>query len=141
MSPPPQPSRPTMPLLHPHIPAGSFELGELLEFEPPTRWRPEPGERVQGTLVKIDERSSFGKPAPTMFVLVPPNAEDIHEHRYVVVRASGVVLRGAVDELKPTPGEEIALKYEGKRKTSDGTREYAHHRMAVRRNGRWEVAR
>lgn len=129
-----------MPLLHPHIPAGRFDLGELLQFEPPTRWHPEPGERVQGTLVKSDERSSFGKSAPTLFVLVPPNAEDIHEHRYVVVRASGVVLRGAVDQLRPAPGDEVAFKYEGKRKTADGTREYAHHRAAVRRDGRWVVA-
>lgn len=131
----------TMPLLHPHVPAGRFDLDELLGFEPPTRWHPEPGDRVQGTLVKADERTSFGKSAPTLFVLVPPNAEDVHEHRYVVVRASGVVLKGAVEELRPAAGEQVAFKYEGKRKTADGSREYAYHRMAVRRGGTWAVAR
>lgn len=131
-----------MPLLHPHVPAGRpFELADLLEFEPPTRWHPEPGERVQGTLVKADERTSFGRSAPTMFVLVPPTADDVHDHRYVVVRASGVVLRGAVEQLRPQPGDEVAFKYEGKRKTADGSREYAYHQMAVRRGGRWAVAR
>lgn len=129
-----------MPLLHPHIPAGRFDLGELLEFEPPTRWHPEPGERLQGRLVKADERASFGRTAPTLFVLVPPSAEDVRDHRYVVVRASGVVLRGAVDTLRPQPDEEVAFKYEGKRKTADGAREYAYHQMAVRRGGRWAMA-
>jgi hypothetical protein len=53
-----------------------------------------------------------------------------------VVRASGVVLRGAVSELEPGPGEEVAFKYEGMRSTSGGDREYALYRMAVKR-GRW----
>lgn len=131
----------TMPLLHPNIPAGRFDLGELLEFEPPARWHPEPGERLQGHLVKIEERRSFGRTAPTMWVLVPPSAFDVHDHLYATVRASGVVLRGAVEELRPQAGEEIALKFEGFRKTSDGAREYAYHMMAVRRGGRWRVAR
>lgn len=129
-----------MPLLHPYVPAGRFELAELLDYEPPQRWHPEPEERLQGTLIKIDERRSFGRSAPTLFVLVPPADVDEHEHRYVVVRASGVVLRGAVETLRPQPGEELAFKYEGMRPTSDGAREYAMYRMAVRRDGRWRAA-
>lgn len=130
-----------MPLLHPSIPPDRFELSDLLAYEPPTRWRPDPGERVQGRLVKLEERTSFGRAAPTLFVLVPPNSGDEHEHRYVVVRASGVVLRGALDDLKPRADEEVALLYEGMKPTADGTREYAMYRMAVRRGGRWAVAR
>lgn len=130
-----------MPLLHPHVPAGRFDLDELLEFEPPARWHPEPGDRVEGELVKADERTAFGKAAPTLFVLVPPNFDDVHEHRYVVVRAAGVILRNAVEQLRPQPGERVALKYEGKRKTSDGSREYAYYQMAVRRDERWVVAK
>ena len=131
----------TMPLLHPHIPAGEFDLNELLEFEPPTRWHPEEGEKVQGQLVKLEERTTWGRSAPTLFILVPPNLEDIHEHKYVVVRASGVVLRGALEDLDPLPGETVAIKYEGKKPTSDGTREYAMYRFAVRRDRQWLVAR
>jgi hypothetical protein len=131
----------TMPLLHPNIPAGRFDLSELLEFEPPSRWHPEPGEKVQGHLVKIDERKCFGRTAPTMFVLVPPEEYDERNHRYVVVRASGVVLRGAVEQLRPVPGDRIAFKFEGFRKTADGSREYAYFQMAVRRDGRWVAAR
>ena len=128
-----------MPMLHPRIPAGEFELSALLAYEPPARWRPEPGERVQGELIKNEERKSFGRPAPTLFILVPPTTDDPHLERYMTVRASGVMLRGALDELKPRPGEEIALKYEGMRSTADGQREYAYYRMAVRRSGRWAV--
>jgi hypothetical protein len=131
-----------MPLLHPSIPAGRFDLGRLLEYEPPARWHPEPGERVQGTLVKIEDRTAFKVTAPHLWVLVPPAAYDEHEHRYIVIRASGVVLRGAVEELKPRPGDQIACRYEGVRKTADGAREYKHFRMAVRRtDGPWRSTR
>jgi hypothetical protein len=91
--------------LHPLIPPGEFDLDELLKFEPPTRWHPEPGERVDGVLVeRPTNAATFGKSAPTLFVLVPPNFEDIHEHRYVVVRAAGVVLRNAVEQLRHAAG-------------------------------------
>lgn len=130
-----------LPMLHPNIPVGRFDLAELLKFEPPTRWRPEVGERVQGRFVKREDRRSFGRSAPTMFVLVPPETGDIHDDLYVTVRASGVVLRGHLDTLDPKPDEEIAMKYEGMRPTADGQREYAYYQMAVRRGGRWVVAR
>lgn len=130
----------SLPRLHPNIPAGRFDLAELLSYEPPTRWRPEPGDRVQGQLVKIEDRRSFGRSAPTLFVLVPPTTGDEHDDRYMVIRASGVVLRSAIDQLRPLPDEEVAVRYEGMRTTADGTRTYAYHRMAVRRNGRWMVA-
>jgi hypothetical protein len=131
----------TMPQLHPNIPAGRFELVELLAYEPPCRWRPEVGEKIIGQLVKQVDRRSFGREAPTLFVLVPPGTGDEHDDRYVVVRASGVVLRGALDQLKPQPWEWVAFKYEGLRPTADGTREYAYYRMGVKRDGRWVVAK
>ena len=126
-------------MLHPRIHPGGFDLRTLLEYEPPTRWRPEAGERVQGELVKAEERRAFGRSAPTLFILVPPATGDPHDERYVTVRASGVVLRGGLDDLRPRPGEQIALKYEGMRSTADGQREYAYYRMAVRRGQRWTV--
>jgi hypothetical protein len=71
---------------------------------------------------------------------VPPATDDPHAERYVTVRASGVVLRGALDSLKPCTDEQVTIKYEGMRPTADGTREYAYHRMAVARDGRWVIA-
>jgi len=121
----------TAPRLHPLIPPGPFDLAMLLEYEPPTRWRPEPEEKVVGELVRIAEKTSFGRAAPTLYLLV--------DERYVTVRASGVVLRGALDELKPKTGDRVAVKFEGMR-TSAAGHQYALHRMAVKRAGRWVVA-
>jgi hypothetical protein len=126
------------PQLHPLIPAGEFDLTTLLEYEPPTRWRPEPGEKVVGELDRIVEKTSFGHAAPTIYLLVP--AEDGAEVRYLTVRASGVVLRGAVGELNPAPGERIAIKFEGMRESGEG-RKYAMYRMAVKRASGWVEAR
>jgi len=127
----------TMPQLHPLIPPGPFDLVTLLAHEPPVRWRPEPGERLTGELVRLVDKTAFGQNAPTMYLLVP--ATDDSPARYVTVRASGVVLRNAVTALKPIPGEDIALKFEGLRVSAAG-RPYALNRMAVRRAGAWVVA-
>jgi hypothetical protein len=128
-----------MPHLHPLIPPGPFDLATLLEFEPPTRWRPEPEEKVLGELVRIAEKTSFGRAAPTLYLLVPPDERDDPSARYLTVRASGVVLRGALDELKPRDGERLAVKFEGMR-TSAAGHQYAMYRMAVHRAGRWVMA-
>jgi hypothetical protein len=120
------------PLLHPLVPPGEFDLEVLLGYEPPTRWRPEEGEKVIGELVRVVEQTSFGRSAPTLYLLV----DDEH---YITVRASGVVLRGALDELKPRPGEKVAIKFEGMQ-TSAAGHQYRLHRFAVQRAGRWQVA-
>lgn len=122
----------TAPQLHPLVPPEPFDLQALLAHEPPTRWRPEPGEKVIGELVRVAEKTSWGRAAPTLYLLVG-------DERYVTVRASGVVLRGALDELKPHTGELLAVKFEGFRESAAGHR-YALHRMAVKRAGRWVVA-
>ena len=118
--------------LHPLVPPGEFDLAVLLEHEPPTRWRPEPGEKLVGELVRVADKVSFGQPAPTLYVLV-------EGERYLTVRASGVVLRGALGELKPAVGEQVAFKFEGFRESAEGRR-YALWRFAVKRAGSWKVA-
>lgn len=96
------------------------------------RWRPASGDRVTGELVRIADKTSFGNAAPTLYLLVD-------DGRYVTVRASGVVLRGALETAKPKPGEQIAIKFEGM-KTSAAGRDYAMYRFAVRRDASWWVA-
>jgi hypothetical protein len=118
--------------LHPLVPPGPFDLAALLEHDPPTRWRPEPGEKVVGELVRIAEKTSWGRSAPTLYMLVQPG-------RYVTVRASGVVLRGALEELRLHPGDPVAIKFEGMRESANGHM-YALYRMAVKRAGSWKVA-
>jgi hypothetical protein len=126
-----------MPQLHPLIPAGPFDLVTLLAHEPPVRWRPEPGERVTGELVRLVDKTSFGQSAPTLYLLV--EGPDDGPVRYITVRASGVVLRNMTKELKPRTGEQVALKFEGLRASAAG-HTYALYRMAVRRGGSWVVA-
>lgn len=121
-----------MPQLHPLIPPGPLDLASLLRHEPPTRWRPEPGEVVAGTLTKLEDKISFGRTAPTLYLLLP-------DGRYATVRASGVVLRGGLDNLKPRTGETVAVKFEGMRTSAEG-RNYALHRLAVKRTGGWQVS-
>lgn len=118
--------------LHPLVPAGEFDLAALLEHEPPTRWRPDPGEKVIGTLDRIADKVSFGRAAPTLYLLAD-------EGDYLTVRASGIVLRGAVEELRPTPGEKLAIKFEGMRESANG-HNYALYRMAVKRATGWVAA-
>lgn len=122
-----------MPMLHPTVAAGKFDLQALLEHDPPSRWHPEEGDRLIGEVVKVEDKPAFGTTAPVLFVLV--------DDAYRTLRCGGVVLRGALQDLDPQPGEQIAVKYEGKRKTVDGTREYALYRMAVRRDDEWVIAR
>lgn len=119
-----------LPMLHPQVETTHFDLNALLEHDPPARWRPEVGERVQGTVAQIADKTAYGTTAKTIFVL-------LDDARYVVVRCGGVVLKGAYEQLRPAAGDEIALKYEGMKPTVDGLREYSMTRMAVRRNGRW----
>lgn len=120
------------PFLHPLVPPGVFDLDVLLGYEPPTRWRPEPGEKLVGELVRIAEKVSFGHPAPTLYLLVD-------NEQYMTVRANGVVLRGALEELRPTIGETVAFKFEGMRESAEGRR-YALWRFAVKRADGWVVA-
>jgi hypothetical protein len=121
-----------MPMLHPLVAPGAFDLGALLEHDPPQRWHPEEGDRLVGEVVKVEDKPAFGTTAPVLFVMV--------EDSYRTLRCGGVVLRGALQALKLKPGEQVLVKYEGKKKTVDGTREYAMYRMAVRRDDRWVVA-
>lgn len=115
-----------MPQLHPLVPAGRFELSELLEHAPPIRWQPESGDVVQGTVVKIEDKRAFGQTAPVLFLLV--------EDRYVTIRCSGVVMRGHLERNKPNPGDMVAVRYDGMA-TSQSGREYASYKFAMRRAG------
>ena len=118
-----------MPMLHPLVPAGEFDLQALLEHDPPQRWHPEEGERLAGEVVKVEDKAAFGTTAPVLFVL--------DDGQYRTLRCGGVVLRGCLQVLNLQPGERVVIKYEGKKKTVDGTREYALYRMAVKRGGEW----
>lgn len=118
----------TMPQLHPLVPAGEFDLAALLEHEPPTRWAPEAGDVVQGTVVKIEDVTAFGQTAPVLFLMV--------DGEYLTVRCGGVVLRGHLQQHKPAPGDLVAIGFDGMRTSQSSNREYASYRFAIRRAGK-----
>lgn len=113
-------------MLHPLVETTEFDLNALLEHDPPVRWRPEVGERIQGSVAQIADKNAYGASAKTIFILTD-------DERYVVVRCGGVVLKGSFAQLRPRAGDAIALKYEGMKPTVDGQREYSMTRMAIRR--------
>jgi hypothetical protein len=116
-----------MPQLHPLVPAGEFDLATLLEHEPPTRWQPEPGDVVQGTVVKVEDVKAFGQTAPVLFLLV--------DGAYLTVRCGGVVLRRHLEESKPRAGDLVAIGFDGMRTSQSTRREYASYRFAIRKHG------
>jgi hypothetical protein len=123
-----------LPMLHPLLAPGVFDLPALLEHDPPTPWHPDVGERLQAQVVAVRDVRAFGTSATTLFMLTD-------EGRYLTVRCGGVVLKGAVRQLRPAPGDQVVLLFEGMRPTRDGTRQYGLTRMALRRDGRWVSAR
>lgn len=115
-----------MPQLHPLVPPGEFDLQALLEHEPPTRWVPEkPGAGIEGDVVKIDETKAFGNLTPVLFLLV--NGTEL-----MTIRCGGVVLRRHLSELKPLPGDRVAVKFHGMRLAASG-RQYADYAFGIRR--------
>lgn len=114
-----------MPQMHPLIPPGQFDLATLLDHEPPTRWRPEPGEEIQGTVVKIETRRAFGTSSPVLFIMV--------DDRYWSIRCSGVVLKSWLDREKPREGDLVAFRYLGMVASPSTGREYAGYHGAIRR--------
>ena len=116
-----------MPQLHPKVAAGDFDLHALLEHEPPTRWTPEPGEGVEGDVVKIVDQKAFGQSAPTLFLL-------LDDDRYLTIRCAGVVMRRHFEENRPAPGDRVAVRFDGMRTSQSTQREYASYSFGIRRS-------
>lgn len=115
-----------MPQLHPLVPSGAFDLQALLEHEPPTRWVPEePGEGIEGNVVKIAETKAFGGISPVLFILVGAS-------KLMTIRCGGVVLKGHLAAHKPLPGDRVAVKFHGMRTAASG-RQYADYAFGIRR--------
>ncbi len=115
-----------MPQMHPLVPAEPFDLHALLEHDPPVRWTPEPGEGIEGVVVKVVETKAFGTTAPVLFLLLDSG-------HLVTVRCGGVVLRGHIEEAKLIPGDRVAIRFLGMRTSQSSRREYANYAFGVRR--------
>jgi hypothetical protein len=122
-----------MPQLHPLVPPGEFDLQALLEHEPPTRWSPDPGDGVEGVVVKVVDVKAFGQTAPTMFLL-------LDDSRYLTIRCGGVVLKRQVEETRPAPGDRVAVRFLGMRVSESSGREYANYMFGIRRQALGDIA-
>jgi len=117
---------PPIPQLHPHLPAGEFDLGALLELDPPLRWSPEPGDTVQGTVIQRVHTVSFGREAEELWLLV--------RDRWVVkVSCGGVVMARCLEEYDPQPDDLVAVRRNEDRVGQASGRTYRDFSYAQRR--------
>jgi hypothetical protein len=122
------------PLLHPLVPPGEFDLEVLLGYEPPTRWRPEPGregDRRAGPHGRARPRSAVAHRRCTCWSMTSS---------YLTVRASGCgAARMRSTSSSPDPGRRWRSSSRACGTSANG-HQYSLHRLAVQRAGRWVVA-
>lgn len=87
----------------------------------PEPWKPNPGEKLVGTVVEVGERvSDYGGTYPVITVLTDDGQEK-------VAHAFHTVLKNELARLRPAPGDRIAVKYFGR----DEARGYEKYRVLV----------
>lgn len=85
-------------------------------------WRPDPEDKLVGTVVEVDERVSDYGPYPLLIV----ETEDGDE---VAVHAFHTVLKNELARKRPQPGDTIGIVYRGK----DEDRGYERYRVVLDR--------
>jgi hypothetical protein len=88
----------------------------------PTGWRPDPGDKIVGTIVDIDEReSNYGSGVYPVVVVADDDGNE------VAVHAFHTVLKKEIARQRPTVGDQIAIKYHGIREGQN----YEFYRVVV----------
>jgi hypothetical protein len=96
--------------------------------EYPPSWRPEPGDVLIGTVVRVTEgETRYG----TCSIAWIERADGSRASAWLTTK----VLRDEWSDADPKPGEHVAIRYEGTRTTADGGTTYKVHRVAVDRPG------
>ncbi|HXF37410.1 MAG TPA: hypothetical protein VNO17_09545 [Actinomycetota bacterium] len=97
-----------------------MDLAERIDSFPEA-WRPNPGDKLIGTVVEIGERASdYGGSYPVVTVL----ADDGRE---VVFHAFHTVAKSELARQRPEIGDRIGVKYFGR----DEERKYERYRVVV----------
>ena len=86
----------------------------------PESWRPEPGDRLAGKVVEIDERDGGFGPYPVVTIETEDGTE-------VTAHLFHTVARRELARQRPEVGDRIAIKYFGRR----GDANYESYRVAV----------
>jgi hypothetical protein len=107
---------------------------EAPEYTQSEQWRPEPGDGIEGVVVETYSFEGKYKDASGDFPTIPGwvlkvDGDDTH---WSVAGLHGV-LRQEMDKASAQPGDRVAVLYTGKRPTKDGSGEYHHYKLAIRR--------
>lgn len=95
----------------------------------PESWRPRPGDRIIGKLIRYDRGESNYGPRWIAVLHVDPSNE--YPHGYLCgVWLSHAVLVAKFKELRPKPGERV-----GVRRLEDSAKGYAMYRVVVEGRG------
>jgi hypothetical protein len=97
-------------------------LHDALDASFAAAWRPEPGDKLVGTVIELDERDGAYGPYP----IITLRQEDGEEF---AVHAFHGVLQSELARVAPKHGDQLGIKYEGKDQAK------GYHRYRVRRAG------
>lgn len=99
----------TAPAAPPAAPAPAIDRAELLRQRSAVAWRPNPGDMIDGTIVRILKRETNPEFGAYPLVLL-----DTGDPLYTAVHAFHSLLRDQLAEIKAKPGDEISIVYQGK---------------------------
>lgn len=90
-------------------------------------WRPEPGDKLIGTIISIDEGTS-GEWGPYPLLEVEQG-----DGTCIALHAFHSVLRNAIASKRPQVGDTIGVKYIGKVNPKGGGNAYENYRVQIER--------
>lgn len=90
-------------------------------------WRPEPGDKLVGTIVEIGSRLGEHGRYPIVTIREDEGGQELAFHAY------RQVAQNKLAELAPEIGERIAIRYDGPKPKSTGTGVYYAYKVAVDR--------
>lgn len=82
------------------------DLADRLDAEYAEAWRPNPGDKIVGTIATIEMFTGQYEPYPIVTVDTDDGPRSVH--------AFHTVLRSELAGKKPQPGDRIGIKYRGK---------------------------
>lgn len=100
-----------------------MNLSDRLDAPTAAGWRPEPDDKIVGVIVDISEGAGDYGSYPIVTVDPGDGAE------LVAVHAFHSVLKSELARLKPAVGDEIGIKYEGKKQGKNQT--YDNYKVAL----------
>jgi hypothetical protein len=107
---------------------------ELEEQRSAEKWDPEPGEVLQGILLRADTPiTQYGESLVLTVRNVGKKSGGVAKNKTAAVWA-GTVLRGLLEDFEagqPKVGKALAIRYEGMKDTKDGSNQYKSFTLMV----------